>query len=135
MLGGALAKTSLTNLRNGCEFLANTVRDFLPAARICPEETVQFLQSQLGADREAGCVAALGLLDALARSDGQYHRLGLPGIPFAIWAVPPCMLLRISCRAHDDREAAPGCGGCAVSVQRPQDPGELIWERKALSGW
>ena len=72
MLGGALAKTSLTNLRNGCEFLANTVRDFLPAARICPEETVQFLQSQLGADREAGCVAALGLLAALARSDGQY---------------------------------------------------------------
>ena len=135
MLGGALAETSLTNLRNGCEFLANTVRDFLPAARICPEETVQFLQSQLGADREAGCVAALGLLAALARSDGQYHRSGLPGIPFAIWAVPPCMLLRISCRAHDDREAAPGCGGCAVSVQRPQDPGELIWERKALPGW
>ena len=87
MLGGALAKTSLTNLRNGCEFLANTVRDFLPAARICPEETVQFLQSQLGADKEAGRVAALGLLGALARSDGQYHRLGLPGIPFAIWAV------------------------------------------------
>ena len=81
MLGGALAETSLTNLRNGCEFLANTVRDFLPAARICPEETVQFLQSQLGADREAGCVAALGLLAALARSDGQYHRSGLPGIP------------------------------------------------------
>ena len=51
MLGGALAETSLTNLRNGCEFLANTVRDFLPAARICPEETVQFLQSQLGADK------------------------------------------------------------------------------------
>ena len=47
MLGGALAKTSLTNLWNGCEFLANTVRDFLPAARICPEETVLFLQSQL----------------------------------------------------------------------------------------
>ena len=81
MLGGALAKTSLTNLWNGCEFLANTVRDFLPAARICPEETVLFLQSQLGNEWEAGCVAALGLLGALARSDGQYHRSGLPGIP------------------------------------------------------
>ena len=135
MLGGALAKTSLTNLWNGCEFLANTVRDFLPAARICPEETVLFLQSQLGNEWEAGCVAALGLLGALARSDGQYHGLGLPGIPLAIWVVPPCMLLRISCRAHDDREAAPGCGGCAVSVQRPQGAGELTWERKALSGW
>ena len=133
MLGSALAKTSLTNLQNGCEFLADTVRDFLPTARICPEETVLFLQSQLGADREAGCVAALGLLGALARSDGQYHGLGLPGIPLAIWVVPPCMLLRISCRARDDREAAPGRGGCTVSVQRPQDPGELIWERKALS--
>ena len=71
MLGGALAKTSLTNLRNACEFLANTARDFLSAARICPEETVLFLQSQLGNEWEAGCVAALGLLGALARSDGQ----------------------------------------------------------------
>eukprot|EP00076_Gallus_gallus_P036843 XP_025002381.1 maestro heat-like repeat-containing protein family member 2B isoform X4 [Gallus gallus] len=50
-------------------------------ARICPEETVLFLQSQLGNEWEAGCVAALGLLGALARSDGQYHRSGLPGIP------------------------------------------------------
>ena len=71
MPGGALAKTSLTNLRNGREFLANTARDFLPAARICPEEMILFLQSQLGDDWEAGCVAALGLLGALARSDGQ----------------------------------------------------------------
>ncbi|XP_031452019.1 maestro heat-like repeat-containing protein family member 2B [Phasianus colchicus] len=38
-------------------------------ARICPEETVLFLQSQLCDDWEAGCVAALGLLGALARSD------------------------------------------------------------------
>ena len=71
MLGGALAKSSLTNLRNGHEFLVNTVWDFLPAAQICPEEMVLFLQSQLGDDWEAGCVAALGLLGALARSDGQ----------------------------------------------------------------
>eukprot|EP00076_Gallus_gallus_P036490 XP_025002028.1 uncharacterized protein LOC112531287 [Gallus gallus] len=84
MLGGALAKTSLTNLRNGCEFLANTVRDFLPAARICPEETVQFLQSQLGADREAGCVAALGLLAALARSDEPTMTEKLPQVVEAV---------------------------------------------------
>ena len=135
MLGGALAKTSLTNLRNGREFLANTARDFLPAARICPEEMILFLQSQLGDDWEAGCVAALGLLGTLARSDGQYHRLGLPGIPSAIWVVAALMFLHISCRAHDDGEAAPGCQGCAASVQRPQDPGELVWEKKALLGW
>ena len=68
----ALAKrASLTNLRNGREFLANIAWDFLPAARICPEEMVLFLQSQLGEDWEAGRVAALGLLGALARSDGQ----------------------------------------------------------------
>ena len=80
MLGSALAKTSLANLWNRCEFLDNTLRDFLPAARICPEETVLFLQSQLGDEWEDGCVAALGLLGALARSDGQYD-LGLPEIP------------------------------------------------------
>ena len=117
MVGGALAKTSLANLWNRREFLDNTVWDYLPAARICPEETVLFLQSQLGGQRTDSCVAALGLLGALARSDGQYHGLGLPGIPFAIWVVPPCMLLCISCRARNHREAAPDCGGCAVSVQ------------------
>ena len=109
MLGSALAKTSLTNLRNGREFLANTARDFLPAARICPEEMILFLQSQLEYDWEAGCVAALGLLGTLARSDGQYHWLELPGLPSAIWLVAPLMLLCISCRARDDREAAPSC--------------------------
>ena len=117
MLGGALSKTSLANLRNEREFLANTVWDFLPAARFCPEEMVLFLQSQLGGEREAGCVAALGLLSVLVHSDGQYHGSGLPGIPFATWVVPPCMLLCISCRARNHREAAPDCGGYAVCVQ------------------
>ncbi|XP_010725020.2 maestro heat-like repeat-containing protein family member 2B [Meleagris gallopavo] len=37
--------------------------------QICPEEMILFLQSQLGDDWEAGCVAALGLLGALARSN------------------------------------------------------------------
>ncbi|XP_040518135.1 maestro heat-like repeat-containing protein family member 2B isoform X1 [Gallus gallus] len=49
-------------------------------ARICPEETVLFLQSQLGADREAGCVAALGLLGALARSDEPMMTEKLPQV-------------------------------------------------------
>uniref|UniRef100_G1NP73 Uncharacterized protein n=1 Tax=Meleagris gallopavo TaxID=9103 RepID=G1NP73_MELGA len=38
-------------------------------AQICPEAMVLFLQSQLGDEWETGCVAALGLLSALARSD------------------------------------------------------------------
>ncbi|XP_031408419.1 maestro heat-like repeat-containing protein family member 2B isoform X3 [Meleagris gallopavo] len=46
-------------------------------ARICPEETILFLQSQLEDECEAGRVAALGLLGTLACSDGQYHGLGL----------------------------------------------------------
>eukprot|EP00076_Gallus_gallus_P036558 XP_025002096.1 maestro heat-like repeat-containing protein family member 2B [Gallus gallus] len=53
-------------------------------ARICPEETVQFLQSQLGADREAGCVAALGLLAALARSDEPMMTEKLPQVVEAV---------------------------------------------------
>lgn len=62
--------------------LTNTERDFLPAAQICPEEMVLFLQSQLGGEREAGCVAALDLLSALACSDGQYHGTSL--LPFGL---------------------------------------------------
>ncbi|XP_031412669.1 maestro heat-like repeat-containing protein family member 2B [Meleagris gallopavo] len=87
MLGGALAKSSLANLRNEREFLANTVWDFLPAARFCPEEMVLFLQSQLGGEREAGCVAALGLLGALARSDEPAITEKLPQIVEAMQCV------------------------------------------------
>eukprot|EP00076_Gallus_gallus_P035361 XP_025000899.1 maestro heat-like repeat-containing protein family member 2B [Gallus gallus] len=53
-------------------------------ARICPEETVLFLQTQLGADREAGCVAALGLLGALARSDEPVMTEKLPQVVEAV---------------------------------------------------
>ncbi|XP_040513257.1 maestro heat-like repeat-containing protein family member 2B [Gallus gallus] len=53
-------------------------------ARICPEETVQFLQSQLGADKEAGRVAALGLLGALARSDEPVMAKKLPQVVEAV---------------------------------------------------
>uniref|UniRef100_A0A8V0XD46 Uncharacterized protein n=1 Tax=Gallus gallus TaxID=9031 RepID=A0A8V0XD46_CHICK len=49
-------------------------------ARICPEETVLFLQSQLGNEWEAGCVAALGLLGALARSDEPMMTEKLPQV-------------------------------------------------------
>ncbi|OXB56516.1 hypothetical protein ASZ78_009193, partial [Callipepla squamata] len=47
-------------------------------AQICPEEVVLFLQSQLGNEGEARCVAALGLLGALARSDESMMTERLP---------------------------------------------------------
>ncbi|XP_031451970.1 maestro heat-like repeat-containing protein family member 2B [Phasianus colchicus] len=53
-------------------------------ARICPEETVLFLQSQLGDDWEAGCVAALGLLGALVCSDEPMMTEKLPQIVEAV---------------------------------------------------
>ncbi|XP_031455226.1 maestro heat-like repeat-containing protein family member 2B, partial [Phasianus colchicus] len=49
-------------------------------AQICPEETVLFLQAQLGDEWEAGCVAALGLLGALARSDEPIMTEKLPQV-------------------------------------------------------
>ncbi|XP_010705722.2 maestro heat-like repeat-containing protein family member 2B [Meleagris gallopavo] len=53
-------------------------------ARICPEETVLFLQSQLGGQRKDSCVAALGLLGALARSDEPAITEKLPQIVEAV---------------------------------------------------
>ncbi|XP_031451981.1 maestro heat-like repeat-containing protein family member 2B [Phasianus colchicus] len=53
-------------------------------ARICPEETVLFLLSQLGDEWEAGCVAALGLLGALARSDEPVMTEKLPQVVEAV---------------------------------------------------
>ncbi|OXB79533.1 UNVERIFIED_CONTAM: hypothetical protein H355_000349 [Colinus virginianus] len=47
-------------------------------AQICPEEVVLFLQSQLGNEGEARCVAALGLLGALTRSDEPVMTERLP---------------------------------------------------------
>eukprot|EP00076_Gallus_gallus_P036662 XP_025002200.1 maestro heat-like repeat-containing protein family member 2B [Gallus gallus] len=62
-------------------------------ARICPEETVLFLQSQLGSERECGCVAALGLLGALARSDDPVMTEKLPQVAEAVQCL--CSDLRI----------------------------------------
>ncbi|XP_048788537.1 maestro heat-like repeat-containing protein family member 2B [Lagopus muta] len=56
-------------------------------AQICPEETVLFLQSQLGYEWEAGCVAALGLLGTLARSDEPAMTEKLPQITEAVQRV------------------------------------------------
>ncbi|XP_021255482.1 uncharacterized protein LOC110400125 [Numida meleagris] len=53
-------------------------------ARICPEETVPFLQSQLGDERESRRVAALGLLGALARSDEPVMAEKLPQVVEAV---------------------------------------------------
>ncbi|XP_065597444.1 maestro heat-like repeat-containing protein family member 2B [Cyrtonyx montezumae] len=49
-------------------------------AQLHPEEVVLFLQSQLGDEREARCVAALGLLGALARSDEPAMTEKLPQV-------------------------------------------------------
>ncbi|XP_021247683.1 maestro heat-like repeat-containing protein family member 2B [Numida meleagris] len=59
-------------------------RCILLQARICPEETVLFLQSQLGDEREARRVAALGLLGALARSDEPVMAEKLPQVAEAV---------------------------------------------------
>ncbi|XP_059685558.1 maestro heat-like repeat-containing protein family member 2B, partial [Gavia stellata] len=56
-------------------------------ARICPEETVLFLQSQLSSGSEAGRVAALGLLGALAHSDAPAVREKLPQVVEAVGSV------------------------------------------------
>ncbi|XP_031471642.1 maestro heat-like repeat-containing protein family member 2B isoform X2 [Phasianus colchicus] len=56
-------------------------------ARICPEETFLFLQSQLGDEWEAGCVAALGLLSALVRSDEPVMTEMMPQVAEAVRCV------------------------------------------------
>uniref|UniRef100_A0A803YNE8 Maestro heat like repeat family member 1 n=2 Tax=Meleagris gallopavo TaxID=9103 RepID=A0A803YNE8_MELGA len=66
-------------------------------ARICPEEMILFLQSQLGDDWEAGCVAALGLLGTLARSDEPMMTEKLPQVVKAVQRL--CSDPRIQVRA------------------------------------
>nr|XP_038034225.1 maestro heat-like repeat-containing protein family member 2B [Anas platyrhynchos] len=56
-------------------------------ARICPEETILFLESQLGHEREAVRVAALGLLGALARCDEPAMAEKLPQVVEAVKSV------------------------------------------------
>ncbi|XP_019468687.1 maestro heat-like repeat-containing protein family member 2B isoform X2 [Meleagris gallopavo] len=53
-------------------------------ARICPEETILFLQSQLEDECEAGRVAALGLLGTLACSDEPLMTEKLPLVAEAV---------------------------------------------------
>nr|XP_027311752.2 maestro heat-like repeat-containing protein family member 2A isoform X1 [Anas platyrhynchos] len=53
-------------------------------ARIYPEETILFLESQLGHEREAVRVAALGLLSALARCDEPAMAEKLPQVVEAV---------------------------------------------------
>ncbi|XP_068535443.1 maestro heat-like repeat-containing protein family member 2B [Anas acuta] len=52
--------------------------------RMCPEETIPFLESQLGHEREAVRVAALGLLGALARCDEPAMAEKLPQVVGAV---------------------------------------------------
>ncbi|XP_071893759.1 maestro heat-like repeat-containing protein family member 2B [Anas platyrhynchos] len=65
-------------------------------ARICPEETILFLESQLGHEREAVRMAALGLLGALARCDEPAMAEKLPQVVEAVKRVcrDPSMRVR-----------------------------------------
>ncbi|XP_065596924.1 maestro heat-like repeat-containing protein family member 2B [Cyrtonyx montezumae] len=63
---------------------AELTRCILLQAQLHPEEVVLFLQSQLGDEREARCVAALGLLGALARSDEPTMTEKLPQVVEAV---------------------------------------------------
>ncbi|XP_050770644.1 maestro heat-like repeat-containing protein family member 2B [Gymnogyps californianus] len=56
-------------------------------ARSCPEEAVVFLHCQLSGGSEAGRVAALGLLGALAHSDAPAMREKLPQVVEAVRSV------------------------------------------------
>ena len=64
------------------EPLANAEHDFSLAARVCPEDTVAFLHSQLGSGSEAARVVSLDLLRALVRPTGQCREAqrGRPGV-------------------------------------------------------
>ncbi|KAK4817743.1 hypothetical protein QYF61_026966 [Mycteria americana] len=88
-LGNALLSrgSSLTVLGTWRQLSANAEHGFFPAARMCPEETVAFLHSQLSGGRQAGCVAALGLLGALAHSDAPATREKLPQVVEAVRSV------------------------------------------------
>ena len=87
-LGDALPcrGSSLPVLGRREQLPANAECDFFPAAQTCPEETVMFLHSQLSSGSEAGRVAALGLLGALAHSDGQCHMPETQGRGWGYWA-------------------------------------------------
>ncbi|KAM9193184.1 maestro heat-like repeat-containing protein family member 2B [Mergus octosetaceus] len=66
---------------------AELTQCILLQARICPEETILFLESQLGHEREAARVAALGLLGALARCDEPAMTEKLPQVVEAVKCV------------------------------------------------
>ncbi|KAM9193144.1 maestro heat-like repeat-containing protein family member 2B [Mergus octosetaceus] len=66
---------------------AELTQCILLQARICPEETILFLESQLGHEREAMRVAALGLLGALARCDEPTMTEKLPQVVEAVKCV------------------------------------------------
>eukprot|EP00075_Anas_platyrhynchos_P027011 XP_027316264.1 maestro heat-like repeat-containing protein family member 2B [Anas platyrhynchos] len=71
-------------LRELNEQKAELSQCILLQACICPEETILFLESQLGHEREAVRVAALGLLGALARCDEPTMAEKLPQVVEAV---------------------------------------------------
>ncbi|NWJ04012.1 MRO2A protein, partial [Crypturellus undulatus] len=67
-LGPLRRKGRIKPLKRGQTGMAHREHKFFLAGRICPEDTVAFLQSQLGGRSEAARVAAVDLLRALVRS-------------------------------------------------------------------
>ncbi|KAK4806689.1 hypothetical protein QYF61_027690 [Mycteria americana] len=79
--------SSVPDLGGRGQLPANAECNFFPAARMYPEETVVFLHSQLSSGSEAGRVAALDLLGALAHSDAPVMREKLPQVVEAVQSV------------------------------------------------
>ncbi|KAK4806676.1 hypothetical protein QYF61_027677 [Mycteria americana] len=79
--------SSVPDLGGRGQLPANAECNFFPAARMYPEETVVFLTSQLSGGSEAGRVAALDLLGALAHSDAPVTREKLPQVVEAVQSV------------------------------------------------
>ncbi|XP_052527281.1 uncharacterized protein LOC128074941 [Tympanuchus pallidicinctus] len=98
-------------------------------ARICPEETLLFLQSQLGDEWEAGRVAALGLLSALVCSDEPVITEMLPQVAEAVQRV---------CNDSRTRVSSFGKGKCFWGGDAPTDTGKAGVTREvagALTTW
>ncbi|XP_071884798.1 maestro heat-like repeat-containing protein family member 2B [Anas platyrhynchos] len=78
------SKLTADSTEHSQEQKAELSQCILLQARICPEETILFLESQLGHKREAVRVAALGLLGALARCDEPAIAEKLPQVVEAV---------------------------------------------------
>ncbi|CAM9960297.1 unnamed protein product [Bubo scandiacus] len=89
-------------------------------ARMCPEQTAMTLHSLLSGGSEAGRMAALGLLGALAHSDGQARALPWPLEMAAQQG-------RCSKLSNTSRVVGERAGWCAQELPRFSVPSECCW--------